>query len=204
MEVQPLRRLASLALMCGMLVACQSSHQAPAGQDGPLRALSMAGGKGVYLPGGSPRRWTESYGDVIVCNSQPVTITGVTVTKEIKPISVSVYVHPIPTTYHREFATLGSTRGRPGDHTGTWTEIAGRFLPLGPAGVPIRTKCEGKVGEIGIVVTMEVGRRGGMVMDPVISYTADGRQFTVETRWTYVACGRALIHSDWCKGDPRL
>jgi hypothetical protein len=200
-----LRRLASLAVMCGLLVACQSSTQAPAGQDGPLKALSMAGGKGVYVPSGSPRRWTESYGDVNVCNSQPVTITGVTMTKKVEPIAVEVYVHPIPTTTgHREYATLGSARGRPGDHTEPWPEISGRFLPLGSAAVPIRETCDGKVGQISIVVSMEVGRRGGMVTDPVISYTTGGHPFTVETRWTYVACGRALIHTDWCTGDPGL
>jgi hypothetical protein len=168
--------------------------------------VSAAGGKGSYLPARLPRsrRWTESYGDVLVCNSQPVTITDVSVTTEVAPLSVNFYVHPIPT--HRaepgESLDLGSGRGRPVD--GTWPDVAGRFLPVGTKGVPVDTTCDGKHGLVTIIVTMEVGPNGGMVTNPVITYRSRGEAFTVQATHTYAACGTALRHSPWCEGDPNL
>jgi hypothetical protein len=188
------------------------------GQQGPLTANKATGGFAADRPRGVPGRWFVSFGDFVLCSTEPhagITIDSVRYAPNSRAAPLRVV--PMLRTFtveevgaatperRRDYATyLGALLGRP-----PYTEnYAAGFGGAGHfsaevEGVHITQDCQDAAEANGLlsggrapnsnfvelVFVVTANREGGTIDRAWVDYTANGRARTLRLDWSMTACG---------------
>lgn len=197
-----------LASLIGLYGGCawdgSEGRDQPDGH-GPLVALIDGGGNSVHRPERAAAVWQVTFGSLLLCSSETVTISRVEPRfKYGRPVSVEFLLRTVP----------GVTGRNPGRQL-SWAPVAAatkspmrmaesgalRYASLGPAlGAEINQPCaEGADVPFTEIVTALDVDWGGVWIDGVdIHYVAEGESYSLFVNWAYVACGDLVDHTDVC------
>lgn len=171
---------------------------------GPLRSLLSNGGNSLDQPPAATR-WDATFGSLLLCTDQPVTLSGVEPRYRTgRPEAITFHVRTVP---------AGPARtGPPID----WAPVAARAAPLDTLlrrqvkaadvtdvpGTTVDQACDASGADAPyteILTSMTVGPGGAWIDGLNVTYQADGDEYVLPVNWNYVACGTAIHDANVCE-----
>jgi len=200
---RPATALAVVALV-GLLPGCSGGRERLVDGEGPLSSQMLNGLSSIFKP--KAKAWWSVFGSIDLCSvdGKPARITDIRYKTAVEPRSIESIIRYVPAPPHPKgpaswglvITRRGSADRVPGSLPGS---IAGSYTPF-QAPLVIDEPCGGDpLGPFTEVVTvMTVGPAGGWIEWVDIDYESDGKLYTLQTGWQYVACGKRIVGTDVC------
>jgi hypothetical protein len=163
-----------------------------------------AGGISVDRPRDAGDTWSATFGSLIICTEEPVTLLGAQAHLTEGDGDVRFMLRTVPVPQDRsgpslDWAPVGSQIGTPDQlherdklRWQTLTDVAGSTFDEPTCG-------SGRSDPFTeILTTIETGDSGAFVDRVDVRYEADGREFTLPVDWSYVVCGDAITDPSVC------
>lgn len=188
-----------------MLTSCTSDQQpSEPATDGPLMTTLDAGGVSADRPGGAGTTWSATFGSLILCTKEPVTLLGAEAHMVEGDADVRFALRTVPVPQERsgpalDWAPVVSQLGTPEQLSrrntlrwGTLTDVAGSKFD--------QQTCGTDRGDpfTEILTIIETGDSGALVDRVDVSYETADREYTLPVNWSFVACGDAITDPSMC------
>jgi hypothetical protein len=197
----------SAALAVALVSGC--SDDGPKSPDhstdsGPLSTSLAAGGNSVYPPPHAGKTWPATFGSLLICSPEPVTISGVVPHYKVgKAASIDFLVRVVPELSARAgraaaWAPVGSATKSP-ERMADSGQL--RYTTLGEArGFEVDQPCQHSpdASFTEILTALTSGPGGAWIDHLDVEYAAVGKPRTLRVDWSYVACGALIDDPDVC------
>ena len=171
---------------------------------GPLVTELGGGGNSIYPPEGTHDDWTATFGGLLICSAEPVTITDVVPHfKAGHAATIGFLIRTVPAIADRQGAAIHWAPV--GTSTDTPSALAqsgdvGYDTLLDAAGTTVDQACSPTpdASYTEVLTTMRVGRTGAWIDRLDIQYTTGDTTYDLPVHWSYVACGTGTATGEAC------